>query len=254
MLTQLNSEQEKQEEKAKKLQEKMEVKHRKDEEKAAKAEEKRQAKEEKRRSKLGPAGAAAVITSPSAPQHDDDGGAVSNRDGDVQAVAAEAPSTGRHKGGDASSPTVKVKGWLKNTFSREKSSGEQNKKRRSFFGGASMKNKGTSGNGSAVSIENRSTSMQDDALAGKAGNEVGEPAPHDDGDRDSQGVSPVSSLLEEERDVGAKAAENDILETEAGEARVGRKKSVEAPRLKDDAVARTSSSPNRDSRFREELK
>ncbi|KAG5946146.1 hypothetical protein E4U53_006623 [Claviceps sorghi] len=293
-------EQEKQEENAKKMQEKSEEKRRKDEEKAAKAEEKRLAKEEKRRSKLRPVS----VDSPAhtrargasvTQHHGEDGQAVPAGDGIMRGSAisaataeqsAELPAfethiyasgSSQHKSeGSPTSPTAKVKGWIKHTFSREKPSGEQTKKRRSFFGGATMKNKENRdtdvNNGSAVSIGNRSSSMHDVALAGKPGQgealgenkakpdtalETGtKSAPRDEQGLDSHGVSPVSTPLEEERqlDDQDQAADAGVLETDKDEGRLSRKTSIEPPGRILDAAARASRSPNRDSRFREELK
>ncbi|KAG5929568.1 hypothetical protein E4U42_005382 [Claviceps africana] len=294
-------EQEKQEENAKKMQERLEEKRRKDEEKAAKAEEKRLAKEEKRRSKLRPVAVAAPAHSPatgtSGTQHGEDGQVVPAADGITRAAAitaataeqgAELPmfethiyasGSSQHKSeGSPTSPTAKVKGWIKHTFSREKPLGEQNKKRRSFFGGASMKNREHKDtdvdNGSAVSIGNRSSSMHDVALAGKPGEgealgqdkakgetaleTTGESAPQLELRLDSHGVSPASTPLEEERQLGDQDQVTDVgtLETEKHGARLSRKTSTEPPsRIGiDDSALRASRSPNRDSRFREELK
>lgn len=274
-------EQEKQEDKAKKTQEKLEERNRKDEEKAAKAEQKRLAKEYAKDEKRKSRPVAAAVTAPSTSQQDNHGETVSTRDQESQAEAAEEPRAERpsvktnveasgssqHKRDGSGSPTSKVKGWIKNRFSRGKSFGEQDKKRRSFFGGASMKDKETMDNGSAVSIENRSINMHDVALAGKPGDEAlggeetsagtrlqtaGESSQYGE-DRDSQGVSPVSTPLEEERELGSKTIDDDTRETGGREARQRRKDSIEPPPPIDDPVARTSSSPNRDSRFREEL-
>ncbi|KAG5972768.1 hypothetical protein E4U58_006159 [Claviceps cyperi] len=275
-------EQDKQEEKAKKMQEKLEFKHRKDEEK-------RLAKEEKRKSKLGPAAAASSAapapapTSPTSPR-EGDGENTSSRDedsyGDTQAVQvasgepwSERPTvdtsivasrSSQHEGEGGRSPTAKVKDWIKHTFAREKPSGEQNTKRRSFFGGASIKNqenKDTSVNDHAVSIDNRSSSMYDVAPAGKAGDEGSgdeeahaaptlktgsTSAPQHEDDRDSQGVSPVSTPLEDERELGDSP--------HRGEDRLSPDSIIEPPRRIHDPSVRSSSSPNRDSRFREELK
>ncbi|KAK2598949.1 Eisosome assembly protein [Conoideocrella luteorostrata] len=271
-------EQEKQEQQAKKLQEKLDEKHRKDEEKAAKAEQKRLAKDEKRKSKLGPAAATAASDS----HHDNEGEAIPTRDRESRPEAAEesvladehptvdtnveAAGPSQRKAEGSNSPTSKVKGWIKNRFSRGKSFGEQDRKRRSFFGGASLKDKDATGNGSAVSIENRSTSMHDVALAGKtdeerhgvvktktgAKGETRRDSAQHDADRDSQGVSPMSTPLEEERELGGKVDGEDTHETGA-EDRQSRKTSIEPPRPIQDPVARTSSSPTRDSRFREEM-
>ncbi|KAG6028128.1 hypothetical protein E4U19_001659 [Claviceps sp. Clav32 group G5] len=272
-------EQDRQEEKAKKMQEKLELKHRKDEEK-------RLAKEEKRKSKLGPAAAATAApaspTSPISPvsptsPREDDGENTSSRDedyhGDTQAVPAasgeprsERPTvdtnivasrSSQHEGEGGRSPTAKVKGWIKHTFAREKPSGEQNTKRRSFFGGASMKSKEikeTSVNDHAVSIGKRSSSVYDvapglgeeEAHAAPALKTGSTSAPQHEEDRDSQGVSPVSSPLEEERERGDTPHD--------GEDRLSPDSIIEPPRRIHDPSARTSSSPNRDSRFREELK
>ncbi|KAG6065824.1 hypothetical protein E4U32_006924 [Claviceps aff. humidiphila group G2b] len=285
-------EQDKQEEKAKKMQEKLEFKHRKDEEK-------RLAKEEKRRSKLGPAAAATAAPAPASPTspisptspREDDGENTSSRDedshGDTQAVPAasgeprsERPTidtnivasrSSQHEGEGGRSPTAKVKGWIKHTFAREKPSGEQNTKRRSFFGGASMKskeNKDTSVNDHAVSIGNRSSSVYDVAPAGKAGEEgLGDeeahaaPAlktgstsvPQHEEDRDSQGVSPVSASLEDERELGD-TPHDGALENDKSEDRLSPDSIIEPPRRIHDPSVRTGSSPNRDSRFREELR
>ncbi|KAG6059976.1 hypothetical protein E4U17_005279 [Claviceps sp. LM77 group G4] len=276
-------EQDKQEGKAKKMQEKLELKHRKDEEK-------RLAKEEKRKSKLGSAAAATAApaspTSPISPTspREDDGENTSSREedshGDNQAVPATsrepwserstidtnivASRSSQHEGEGGRSPTAKVKGWIKHTFAREKPSGEQNTKRRSFFGGASLKSKETKDTGvndHAVSIGNRSSSVYDVAPAGKAGDErLGEEEAHaasalktgstsalqHEEDMDSQGVSPVSSPFEEERELGDTPHD--------GEDRLSPDSIIEPPRRIHDPSARTSSSPNRDSRFREELK
>ncbi|KAG5946893.1 hypothetical protein E4U59_002681 [Claviceps monticola] len=280
-------EHDKQEEKAKKMQEKLELKHRKDEEK-------RLAKEEKRKSKLGPAVAATAAPAPASPTsptspREDDGENTSSRDshGDTHAVPAasgepwsERPTvdtniaasrSSQHEGEGSRSPTAKVKGWIKHTFAREKPSGEQNTKRRSFFGGASMKskeNKDTSVNDHAVSIGNRSSSVYDVVPAGKAGEEeLGDEeahaapalktgstsAPQHEEDRDSQGVSPVSTPLEDERELGD-TLHDGALENDKSEDRLSSDSIIEPPRRIHDPSARTCSSPNRDSRFREELK
>lgn len=114
------------------------------------------------------------------------------------------------------------------------------------------------GNGSAASVENRSTSMHDVAMAGKTDEDTHaskhdaakEPA-HDDEERDSQGVSPVSTPLEEERQLGDHMAT--AGEGVEEEARESRKASLDPPKPISDPVIRTSSSPTRDSRFREEM-
>lgn len=266
----MTAEQDKQEEKAKKNQEKLEEKARKDEEKAkreeekaAKAEQKRHEKEGKRKSKLSPA-AVAAPTSQQEEHTQDEGDTTAARDeGTQDEIAEEVVSSGsrptyeakveasgssQHKSEGSTSPTSKVKGWIKNRFSRGKSIGEQDKKRRSFFGGASMKDH--AGNGSTASVENRSTSMHDVAMAGKADEET-HASKHEAEERDSQGVSPVSTPLEEERQLGDHMATEGEGVEEA--ARESRKASLDPPKPIEDPVIRTSSSPTRDSRFREEM-
>ncbi|KJK77947.1 hypothetical protein H634G_06914 [Metarhizium anisopliae BRIP 53293] len=268
-----DKEQEKQEEKAKKLQEKMDEKARKDEERATKAEQKRQAKEEKRRSKHGPA--VATTSSPHQGEHTqeaDENPAGREEEtrgetaeelglagsGPTVETTAEAPGSPQHKTEGSTSPTAKVKGWIKNRFSRGKSIGEHDKKRRSFFGGASLKDH--AGDGSAASIENRSASMHEVALAGKSGeehetkHEAAKESAHREAKRDSQGVSPVSPVstpLEEELEL-ADEAKNKGKGVEEEE-RPSRKTSLDPPRPIEDPAVRTSSSPTRDSRFREEM-
>lgn len=159
--------------------------------------------------------------------------------------------------GSASSSKSKpgVKGWIKNRFSRgksvsEKPEKESGEKRRSFFGGASMK--GNKSNKSNTSLEKRSSSIRDVAMAGKSENEddasekdVVTKDKEDDDEKlkdkeeeeekpDSRGVSPVST-----------PAADDKSERES--------RGLEPPKPLDESLARTSSSPTRDSRFKEEI-
>lgn len=116
---------------------------------------------------------------------------------------------------------------------------EYSDKRRSFFGGAAMREQ--EANNSTTSLDKRSTSLRDVAMAGK-GEAGGTASLHSEGDqdpdRDSHGVSPASTPLEEERRLG-----------DDGE----RKGSpgLQPPRPIEDVAKRVSSSPTRDSRFRE---
>lgn len=302
------AEDERQEQKAKRVQEKLEEKAKKDEEKvkrqeekAAMVEQKRQAKEEKRKSKVG--GAAAVATQGEHEPTDEAAQGVdetsqgaevtettesaveasepATRESETRGEAAqdlnlgherptvetniESTGSAQRKAEGSTSPGSKVKGWIKNRFSRGKSFSEQGEKsekgdkRRSFFGGASMKS--AARNDSTTSIENRSTSMHDVALAGKGGEEShaeGKSSSrghqHDD-DQDSHGISPISTPLEEERELGAdKVHEADILHNDVDDDDHDITKDELAPPLAiEDPVVRTSSSPTRDSRFREEL-
>lgn len=220
-------------------QEKQEYKAKKAEEKAARAEERRQAKEEKQRTSGN--------TAASGEEAIDDG--ASTRSEEVvsspvvapnessepiapTAIDTEAATTerGRRKLSDAASPTSKVKGWIKNRFSRGKSLGEKDResqgvKRSSFIGGAALRD--TDANESSTSLDNRATSMRDVALAGRSAN--AESSDHDrDVLHDSRGISPVSSLSDDEAVPAI----------------------TPPPAIKDPA-GRKSQSPSRDSRFRE---
>lgn len=128
----------------------------------------------------------------------------------------------------ATSPSSKVKGWIKNRFSRGKSVSEKDGKRKSFLGGVALRG---SGNDSAASLENRPTSMRDVAMAGKTGDDESSKDLY----KDSRGVSPVST-------------DSDEVD-EAGPSR--RSLTMVPPKPLEDPVVRTSSSPTRDSRFRE---
>ncbi|KAI9158774.1 Eisosome protein 1 [Paramyrothecium foliicola] len=229
-------EQEKQEEKAKKQHEREEEKVKKEEERATKAEQKRHAKEEKRKSK--------DPTSPGLDTANIDNGDV-NTETEQQGIAPAGPShtapalalpaeisdnegNQRKPEDSPTSPTSKVKGWIKNRFSRGKSIGEHSDKKKGFLGGAALRSEA---NASATSLENRPSSMRDVALAGKSENE--RPLTP----MDSRGVSPVSS--------------DD--EAEAGPSRRHGNLEMMPPRPIEDPVIRKSSSPTRDSRFREEM-
>lgn len=222
-------------------QEKQEYKAKKAEEKAARAEERRHAKEEKQKAR----GDTAV----SGEEAIDDGESTRSEDAASSPIVAVAPGSteadapaaidtetggterGRRKPSDAASPTSKVKGWIKNRFSRGKSLGEKDHeshgdKRGSFVGGAALRDPDT--NHSAISLDNRATSMRDVALAGRGTN--GEPSDRDML-HDSRGVSPVSSDSDDDEGVAA----------------------ITPPPAIKDPVGRQSHSPSRDSRFRENL-
>ncbi|CAM1508489.1 Fc.00g053370.m01.CDS01 [Cosmosporella sp. VM-42] len=239
--------QEKQDEKARRHQEKLEEKAKKDEEKALKAEQKHQVKEEKQPSESEPAtvpnlGSGGVTYSQVINHDDSDDERTRNEDHSETQRSTEVPATTtdqsnleheEHKVPEsATSPTSKVKGWIKNRFSRGKSVSENDKskeKGKGFIGGAALRD--TEGNHSTTSLDNRSTSIRDVALAGKSGEfETND----EEGLRDSRGVSPVSS-----EDEGI-----DCFET-------SRDYTLSPPKPITDSAARTSSSPTRDSRFRE---
>ncbi|KAM0251003.1 hypothetical protein ACHAP5_001883 [Fusarium lateritium] len=221
-------------------QEKEEYRSKKAEEKAAKAEERRQAKEERRKARGDTvvSGDEAIDDGASTRSEDAVSSpiAVTNESTEASAPAAidtETSSTerGRRKPSDAASPTSKVKGWIKNRFSRGKSLGEkdresQGEKRGSFVGGAALREPDT--NQSATSLDNRATSMRDVALAGRGTNTESSDRERDAA-HDSRGVSPVSSLEEDDDQVPA----------------------IAPPPAIADPAERKSHSPSRDSRFRE---
>ncbi|KAK7425468.1 Eisosome assembly protein [Neonectria magnoliae] len=213
----------------KEKQDKEDEKAKKAEAKAAKAEEKRQAKEEKRTLK----------PDSTVPAEDDVDDQESIRGLDTQ----DEPATGRpttaaidtdttnmgnerRKSNDsAKSPSSKVKGWIKQRFSRGKSMSEtekQSDKRRGFVGGAALRDSEL--NRSTASLDNRPSSMRDVALAGRT---PGLDATEVDSLRDSRGVSPISSGT----------SSPDCVMT--------------PPRPIGGHVVRDSHSPSRDSRFRE---
>lgn len=194
----------KDEEKTRKAQEKEEIRARKEQEKVEKAEQLRVAKEEKRRSKIGGAPAIsategnAEATAHSRQSHDahpsgaaeedDDSDDLLDTDDEHEGHRATAAATSSHAAesndsvprrsveGSASSQKSKsgVKSWLKKRFSVSHGKNDTvierdpSEKRRSFFGG-SPKTKAS--NTSNVSLENRSSSIRDVALAGKSENQ-----------------------------------------------------------------------------------
>ncbi|KAH7318743.1 hypothetical protein B0I35DRAFT_451451 [Stachybotrys elegans] len=226
-------EEEKQEERNKKQQERQEERTRKDEEKAAKAEQKRMVKEEKRKSKAEPQQDLDVAASGAATEGD-----VAVPDNPLELVHPEPmPDTGhdttiaeRRKSGEGpTSPKAKVKGWIKNRFSRGKSIGEQGDKKRGFLGGAALRQEAS---GSSTSLDNRPTSMRDVAMAGRGESEL---APALARPTDSRGVSPASDT-----DSASTERYDDYQDTE-----------MSLPRPLEDPAIRGSQSPTRDSRFRE---
>ncbi|KAF4992041.1 hypothetical protein FDECE_13829 [Fusarium decemcellulare] len=216
-------------------QEKQEYKSKKAEEKAARHEEKRHAKEEKRKSKgeeatddHGSDQSEEVVNAPAA------------RSTERPITTAIDTSTNnvdneQRKTSDSGvSPTSKVKGWIKHRFSRGKSIGEKDKdsqgeKRRSFIGGAALRESDL--NRSTTSLENRPSSMRDVALAGRSTD--ADLSDRDrDGLKDSRGVSPISTL-------GDDGAENP------------RDMAITPPPPIEDPAVRENHSPSRDSRFKE---
>ena len=140
-------------------------------------------------------------------------------------------SGGRKSSETPSSPTSKVKGWIKNRFSRGKSASDGSDKGKSFVGGAALRD--PEANDSNASLEQRPTSMRDVALAGKTG--PGRDTNEATAARDSHGVSPVDS--------------SDSDEYEENQEPTGL--TMAPPRPLQDPAVRTSISPSRDSKFRE---
>ncbi|OHW91002.1 hypothetical protein CSPAE12_10371 [Colletotrichum incanum] len=233
-------EQEKHEEKERRHREKQELKAKKEEEKAAKAEEKRKLKGPE--VQLGDSAVAgeASETSPTSDGHD---APVSRRPRQhkptINTQKEASTSDNPRSPSESGSPTNKMKEWLKSRFSRPRgrSSADENAEERGFIGGVALTRLA---NESATSLDARSASMREVAIAGKS--EADAPrslADHEDGGsraHDSRDVSPVSSDSESERFVEAR----DDLEGP-----------VSPPVPIKDPSLHKSSSPTRDSRFRE---
>ncbi|KAG9255233.1 uncharacterized protein F5Z01DRAFT_685601 [Emericellopsis atlantica] len=139
-----------------------------------------------------------------------------------------------HRGDHRHSSGSKLKGWIKNRLSRGRSMSERDgdaadeekkKKRTSFFKGSGALKKDNP-NASNASLEQGPSSMRDVAIAGHADGEASHAAP----ERDSRGVSPVSSVARDE------APDR-----------------LEPPKPIGERAPRASVSPGRDSRFREEM-
>jgi len=227
-------EQEKQEEKERKHREKQELKARKEEEKAARAEEKRKSKGPE------PPGDSAIACDSSEPSAtiDDHDVSVSRRaNQNIPTVNTQREafnSDNPRSPSESGSPTNKMKEWLKSRFSRPRgrSSAGENVDERGFIGGVALTR---IANESATSLDARSASMREVAIAGKP--EADAPRSPADGEsrtRGSRDVSPVSSDSGSERFVEAR---DDI-------------KGPVSPPIRDPSLHK-SVSPTRDSRFRE---
>ncbi|KAI6782845.1 uncharacterized protein J7T54_002004 [Emericellopsis cladophorae] len=149
---------------------------------------------------------------------------------DEQHGADQDERQGHHRHSSGS----KLKGWIKNRLSRGRSMSERDgdaadeekkKKRTSFFKGSGALKKDNP-NASNASLGNGPSSMRDVAIAGHADGEASQAAP----ERDSRGVSPVSSVARDE------APDR-----------------LEPPKPIGERAPRASVSPGRDSRFREEM-
>ncbi|OBR12104.1 hypothetical protein CH63R_04400 [Colletotrichum higginsianum IMI 349063] len=233
-------EQEKQEEKERRHREKKELKAKKDEEKAARAEEKRKSKGPETLPDESPAAGESSETSPTV---DGPGTSVSRRASQgkptVNTQREASNSDNPRSPSESGSPTNKMKEWLKSRFSRPRgrSSAGENAEDRGFVGGVALTRLA---NESATSLDGRSASMREVAIAGKTRVEVSNSSAgyEDSGHkaRNSRDVSPVSSDSESEHFVEAR----DDLEGP-----------VSPPVPIRDPGLHKSSSPTRDSRFRE---
>ncbi|KAJ6787572.1 hypothetical protein PWT90_00655 [Aphanocladium album] len=293
----------KDEEKAKKLQEKQELKSRKDQEKLEKAEQQRVAKEEKRKSKLGGA-ATAPTTEAHAPatresqdvrpageaEDDDDSDDLLDTDDENEGHATTAAGATSHAHestesaprksveGSTSSQKSKsgMKGWIKKRFSVNKGKSDAtekdpSEKRRSFFGGSAKK----PSNPSTASLENRSSSIRDVALAGKTEAEETADKAVDDTDKappldipELEAEEATSSAIEASKSVvtepepKSKAAGKAVeatdehgvspITTPFEDATDERSRTLEPPK-RVEGEGRRSSSIARDSRFKEEM-
>ncbi|EHK27469.1 uncharacterized protein TRIVIDRAFT_114030, partial [Trichoderma virens Gv29-8] len=222
-------------EKTRRQQEKQEEKQKREEEKTAKAEQKKLAKEEKRKSKTEATLGTQNQEIRREENEEQEAETQSRRGSSVpevttppaQGAAVDNVDSSQKKSPEgATSPTARVKGWIKNRFSRGKSVSEPGEKKKSFVGGAALRDSGPGG--STGSLGNRSSSMRDVTLAGRDGEEVTENHPQPL-NRDSRGVSPVSS----------------------GSGRSSELESFETPMAIMDQPPRQGNSPMRDSRFRE---
>merc|ERR1712000_733861 len=214
------------------MQAKEEERVKKEQEKAEKAEQRRLAKEEKRKSKSGTADDQEEETAPTDTARASGDDAIlndevhpamdtENREADtmppIDSTLGTPPSPEaarslsgvrsgadeehqeEHRGDHRHSSGSKLKGWIKNRLSRGRSSErggdaadeEKKKKRISFFKGSGALKKDNP-NASNASLENGPSSMRDVAIAGHADGE----ASHAAHERDSRGVSPVSSVYE----------------------------------------------------------
>lgn len=261
-------EEDRHEEKLRKQKEKEEERAKKEQEKAERAEKKRLAREEKRKSKHDSGAVADDVPEDNAeePVYTSPVGDPTAHERDV-ALGKDAHDAGQtvdsHGLSDGSPQhSHKVRGWLKNHLSRNKAAGEDGgntkpeqsakedpgdkaAKRRSFFFGRGSPKKATSQpNASATSLGHGSGSMRDVAMAGKPDLEGEQPreAPIAAGQRsalsDSRGVSPISSVSSlESRSRKDRFSSLDMM----------------PPRALEDPGPRSSISPSRDSRFREEI-
>ncbi|ATY66837.1 hypothetical protein A9K55_000917 [Cordyceps militaris] len=306
----------KDEEKLEAKSKKDEEKAKKAQEKAEKAEQQRLAKEERRRSKLGGVAVATAGDDSAAhhsrPSHDARPATAAEEDDDSddlldtddeheehRAATAATPnshtventeSTPRKSvEGSASSQKSKsgVKSWLKKRFSISHSKDEpvaekeQREKRRSFFGGSASKAADKPEDAShTASLDNRSSSIRDVALAGKTDTEVAATQTAEDvvkvpaleikppeaekatlSAAAAAAVSGHSVVADKEQPATAETADKGLEKADSrGVSPVStpfedaeeRSRALELPKLIDEE-RRRSSSIARDSRFKEEM-
>lgn len=276
---------------------KQEARERRQHEKAERAEKKRLAKGEKRMSKHDSATSGVVAGEAHGETHEEtheDEHAhtaeardeASQEEDSHEAAETEAPppavasgavpeaeqgaTAGLEESEAEQSHRFRVRGWIKNRFSRAKSIGEHGEKakktellettevpetpqkpegtekteksgqRRSLFRGGSILRRNKQRSASQINLEHRSSSMRDVAMAGKSEGQEG----RDEGEaagpsapRDSRGVSPVSSADDEPESRSRKDRNSGLM----------------SPKHIVNLAPRSSVSPSRDSRFREEI-
>ncbi|KAI0430829.1 hypothetical protein F5Y09DRAFT_306619 [Xylaria sp. FL1042] len=216
--------QEKHEQKERKAGERQEAKAKKEEEKAAKAEQKRLARVEKTKS------AERDQASKTEPDSQE------NMNSNGQPVKDPSPSTrdvrrrSSYENLEEEGPKSagKIKTWFKSRFSREQSQGKANLKE--FIGGASLT--GNRDNQSSTSLDDRSGSVREVAMAGRPLGLQRSRLEHD-----SEAAVPLSS-----------ASEDDLFQTEIEDRP---RRMLTPPRPIRDSSPAQSRSPARDSRFHE---
>ncbi|KAI1429441.1 hypothetical protein F5Y12DRAFT_796365 [Xylaria sp. FL1777] len=218
--------QEKLEQKERKTEERQEAKAKREEEKAAKAEQKRLARVEKTKS------AEHIQASTAEPESQENTTAMSSSGQPV----ITPPSSTREAHRRTSSENLegqkshRIRTWFKSRFSREQGQGKAGQK--GFIGGASLM--GNQHNQSSVSLDDRSGSIREIAMAGRNPS-----LPRSRLDHDSEVIPSLNN-----------ASEDEFFQTEAEDRPRG---ILTPPRPIRDSSPAQSRSPARDSRFHENI-
>lgn len=164
---------------------------------------------------------------------------------DLETGTETAPGDGPRSPSESGSSTSRLKSWLKARFGRPraKTAGEVElggDKKQGFIGGAALREQQLA-NRSTPSFDNRSSSIREVALAGTPWNEQQPASRYDARGRrcDSKGISPVSSNSNSSESEGFVEARSQWSETMTPPPTIG------------DVRTEKTSSPTRDSRFRE---